>query len=616
MYLGKKLVFKMLLLAMMCFCAVAIMGTTNYVTVEAAVKAPTLKESKKSLYVGYETYTISIKNKVSAATVSYKSSKGDIASVSAKGVVTPVAPGSCDITATVKQNKKIYNLVLKITVAKPSVKVTASTSYLNAGESFRFEAKAMGIKDEIEWSTSDITIARVSDSGNVTAVSAGTVLIYANAGGLTAESEMAIGSNRLGTLTNSITIYDDMKIYITTADDIGSESLYYETLMDDDIISCKWDNDWENSNRIGLTITPNSVGTETIIITSDLSDDQVFINVTVVETPNMRVKLDAEAVYESCSPSIVEITAMDGEYSSLGSGFFIGEDMIVTNYHVIEGSDKIVVRTADEKKYNVDTILGYNANLDLAILKLDKKIQPISISRDKAKVGQTIYTLGSPLGLTGTMTKGMISTASRVMEDGVNYIQIDAAISPGNSGGPLVNEYGEVIGINTMYYIDGQNLNFAININEVQKINTNQPISVADYKKQYDDWLYEQFLANMVHEDPTKSQTVGDCQEVVSGVIGVEGTLKVSENGDRFWFEMDEPGYFTLLAFYDSIADRGNTYIEIYDQNLDYLVTAYEEEFASEYLKQYLNPGWYVIYVCNDDTYIGNDIEYSFIVTH
>ncbi len=100
--------------------------------------------------------------------------------------------------------------------------------------------------------------------------------------------------------------------------------------------------------------------------------------------------------------------------------------------------------------------------------------------------GETVYAVGSSKGLTGTLSDGLVSTASRIVDD-VDCIQITAAISSGNSGGPLINIYGEVIGSNTMSLASGQNLNFAVNITELQAVETTNAMTMAEF---YDETVF------------------------------------------------------------------------------------------------------------------------------
>lgn len=139
----------------------------------------------------------------------------------------------------------------------------------------------------------------------------------------------------------------------------------------------------------------------------------------------------------------------------IGSGVIVDPSgYIVTNNHVVEGANEITVKTYDEKEYNA-TVVGTDPDTDLAVLKINAK-KPLAYAKlgdsDKMKVGDWVIAIGSPFGLSQTVTAGIISAKSRVFLSQSlfsDFLQTDAAINPGNSGGPLVNMKGEVIGINT-----------------------------------------------------------------------------------------------------------------------------------------------------------------------
>ena len=143
------------------------------------------------------------------------------------------------------------------------------------------------------------------------------------------------------------------------------------------------------------------------------------------------------------------------ESASAGSGFIITEDgYIATNYHVVEGASKTTVTLYDGTEYEA-TVIGGDADYDLAVLKVDPgdtKLTPVVVGDSAAlQVGDTVAAIGNPLGeLTFSMTSGIVSCVDRLINvDGTpfNMIQIDAAVNSGNSGGPLFNTYGEVVGI-------------------------------------------------------------------------------------------------------------------------------------------------------------------------
>ena len=172
-----------------------------------------------------------------------------------------------------------------------------------------------------------------------------------------------------------------------------------------------------------------------------------------------------------------EGTPQERQTSALGSGFIIDENgIVITNNHVIKGADDIYVKANGDKDYKA-TIIGADPLSDIAVLKIDTKdkFKPVKFGdSDKARIGDWVVAIGNPFGLGGTVTAGIISARNRSIglsryED---YIQTDASINQGNSGGPLFNLNGDVIGINTA--ILGQSgsigIGFAIPSNSAQKV--------------------------------------------------------------------------------------------------------------------------------------------------
>jgi len=166
-------------------------------------------------------------------------------------------------------------------------------------------------------------------------------------------------------------------------------------------------------------------------------------------------------------PSTVIIFAYDdkGEFLQLGSGFFISQNGdVITNYHVLQGASSAEIKTADEKTYPITYIVAGDEQNDVIRLSVNipsQYVYPLSLSKTIPEVGERIIVYGSPLGLENTVSDGIVS-AIRDIPDYGRIIQITAPISPGSSGSPVLNMQGEVIGIATFQFIEGQNLNFAI----------------------------------------------------------------------------------------------------------------------------------------------------------
>ncbi len=185
-----------------------------------------------------------------------------------------------------------------------------------------------------------------------------------------------------------------------------------------------------------------------------------------------RAKLTSQEIYAKCSPAVFCIRTYDasGAAYALGSGFFISADGIaVTNHHVLENALTATATTTDGAVHEILGVIYYNEYYDYAVIKVQGSgFTTLAIGdSDVVTGGETIYTIGNPEGLTNTISSGMISNPRR--SDYRGMIQISAPISSGSSGGALINEYGEAIGVTTGSLVSGQNLNFAIPIYDVLK---------------------------------------------------------------------------------------------------------------------------------------------------
>lgn len=195
------------------------------------------------------------------------------------------------------------------------------------------------------------------------------------------------------------------------------------------------------------------------------------------------------AVYKKALPSVVNITSTAMTFNFFygqvpqqgqGSGFILDKaGHVLTNFHVIADANRIEVMTSDKHHYKA-TIVASDKGHDLALLQINgSNLQPVTLaSSSDLVVGQKVYAIGNPFGLSGTMTRGIISSIRSIrgpegspIEDA---IQTDAAINPGNSGGPLLNSKGDVIGINTLIATGGaeqsSGIGFAIPINTAKAV--------------------------------------------------------------------------------------------------------------------------------------------------
>lgn len=155
--------------------------------------------------------------------------------------------------------------------------------------------------------------------------------------------------------------------------------------------------------------------------------------------------------------------------NSLGSGFAVGENCIVTNAHVIDNDKHISVSSYDGNEYEAK-VLGMSESEDIAVLVIENATFPYLSIADisSVKTGDDIYAIGAPKGMAYTLTKGSISAKERLIRKNT-YIQIDAAINEGNSGGPLLNDSGQVLGMNTLKMSDSEGIGLAIPIDRICK---------------------------------------------------------------------------------------------------------------------------------------------------
>ncbi|MFM8440784.1 MAG: trypsin-like peptidase domain-containing protein [Acidobacteriota bacterium] len=196
--------------------------------------------------------------------------------------------------------------------------------------------------------------------------------------------------------------------------------------------------------------------------------------------------VDATVIARSVYPSLVHLFTFDswGQMKT-GSGFFISENQIATNFHVIQDGSRTFAKIVGHKEaIEITGVVAFDPDKDLAILQISNFAGfPLRIASGDSPVrsGEKIYALGNPFGLEGSISDGIVSGMQLREIDGQNYIQITAPISSGNSGGPIVNSNGNVVGVATMYLRGGQNLNFAVPVSQLEymqsRITTPIPVS-------------------------------------------------------------------------------------------------------------------------------------------
>jgi serine protease Do len=192
-------------------------------------------------------------------------------------------------------------------------------------------------------------------------------------------------------------------------------------------------------------------------------------------TSQPRRTLDPAELFENWAPSVVTVKMKTPfGFGGTGTGFIVSSDgLIATNDHVIAGGGDLEVKLFDDTVVEEVEILSTDAAVDLAILKVktDQALVPVALGDSAAvKVGEPVIVIGNPLGLEHTLSDGLLS--ARRLYQGKRYIQMTAPVSPGNSGGPVFNRYGEVIGVTVakVGYGAGENLNLAVPVDQLDPL--------------------------------------------------------------------------------------------------------------------------------------------------
>jgi S1-C subfamily serine protease len=186
--------------------------------------------------------------------------------------------------------------------------------------------------------------------------------------------------------------------------------------------------------------------------------------------PEQSVSVEDEPVRptHTVEDAIQSVVSIETDTGKEGTGFFVSSScLVVTNDHVIRGAEVIVLKTSARKLLSA-TILATDGNRDLALLTTNSHTcNPLKLqgAGNEIGVGDEVYAIGNPLGLSNTVTKGIVSAYRTA--NGVRYVQIDAALNPGNSGGPLISRAGTVVGVNTFGAVGLQGLNFAVAAQEI-----------------------------------------------------------------------------------------------------------------------------------------------------
>jgi len=262
-----------------------------------------------------------------------------------------------------------------------------------------------------------------------------------------------------------------------------------------------------------LQISAPFATTKTVTVTTTNPSYTTTVTTTYVISNR---SYEAAVIFKLASPSVVQVTVYDKNFRqlALGSGFiYDNQGHVVTNNHVIEGGKYFIIMTYDNGMFEAQ-LVGSDSYADLAVLKADlpAKYPPLKLA-DNVIIGEPVYAIGSPFGLSGSITSGIVSQVNRTGITYVPMLQTDAAINPGNSGGPLINSRGEVVGVATagIEKSVAEGVGFAVPSTIVKRI-VPELIKNGVYKHPYIG-IYGEYL------DPIIASSYGLPKNVSSGFI-------------------------------------------------------------------------------------------------
>ncbi len=275
--------------------------------------------------------------------------------------------------------------------------------------------------------------------------------------------------------------------------------------------------------------------------------------------------IGGQDIYEKCSPAVFSIDTWDanGEPYAIGSGFFIDSSgLAVTNHHVLQDALSASVTLEDGTTHPILGVVEFDEELDCAVILVEGSGFPtLKIGDSQAiKSGEKVYAIGNPKSLSNTISDGMISNPRRESFDGM--IQISVPISPGSSGGALLNAAGEVIGITTTSLTSGQNLNFAIPMDQLSPVEellktVRDPgyFTMAEYAE-YNEYLVYNALPDdladyEIYDETEPNNTLDTATRIYNGEA-ISGTLDSNGYLDCFTVHCNTPGCVEVVLFSDS----------------------------------------------------------------
>ncbi len=321
----------------------------------------------------------------------------------------------------------------------------------------------------------------------------------------------------------------------------------------------------KNKNNLGVVIIVSillsfvcGVIGAYLVVNSMSTSNKVIKNITTSELVENSIASSVDNVYGA---TVAVMSYNNDNLKSTGTGFLYKKDSnkyyIMTNYHVIDGADKVKVSFNDSDEKIDATILGGEAYSDIAVLTISSKDDHLVVEigdSESIRLGDTIFTVGNPMGIEykGTVTKGILSGKERLVEVSLSgsvsdyymkVLQIDAAVNPGNSGGPLCDVSGKVIGIISLKIVQDsiEGMGFAIPIEDalsyVSKIEKGEKIvrpfvgvSMLDLSDEYNLWRYRITLPDDVNDGVAVLEVSSDSPAAKAGLKKGDIIVKINDN--------------------------------------------------------------------------------------